>query len=177
MDYVGVLQWGVSELSGVPKVYLDLDVLSYLGGIPRDEVWKTPVARRLMSLARDGKIVIVMSMAAIEASFSRARLPEGRRRRYLHFLTRYLEGVPHEVVEPKPERVEKLADLYFEKAGVGKYENAIHIAVSVLLQADYFLTWDEQHILKESVQIKIQNLNEERGLRTPLFLKPEEFKP
>ena len=168
---------GVSELSEVPKVYLDLDVLSYLGGIPKDEVWKTPVARRLMSLARDGRIVVVMSMAAIEASFSRARLPEERRRRYLRLITSHLEGVPREVVEPKPERVEELADLYFEEAGVGKYENAIHIAVAVLLQADYFLTWDEEHILKESVQRKIRNLNEERGLRTPIFLKPEEFKP
>lgn len=52
---------GVSELSEVPKVYLDLDVLSYLGGIPKDEVWKTSVARCLMSLARDGRIVVVMS--------------------------------------------------------------------------------------------------------------------
>ena len=164
-------------MSGVPKVYLDLDVLSYLGGIPKDEAWKTPVARRLVSLARDGKIVIVMSMAAIEASFSRAHLPEEGRRRYLLLLTRYLEGVPHETVEPEPEKVEELADLYFEEAGVGKYENAIHIAVAALLQADYFLTWDEEHILKEGVQIKIQNLNEERGLKTPIFLKPEEFKP
>jgi len=164
-------------LSEVPKVYLDLDVLSYLGGIPKDEVWKTPVARRLVNLAKDGKIMIGVSMVAIEASFSRARMPEERWRRYLRLLTRYLEGVPHEVAEPKPERVEELADLYFEEAGVGKYENAIHIAVAVLLQADYFLTWDEEHILKESVQIKIQNLNTERSLKTPIFLKPEEFKP
>ena len=161
----------------VPKVYLDLDVLSYLVGIPKDEVWKTLIARRLVSLARDGRIVIMVSMAAIEASFSRAHLPEERRRRYLGLLTNYLQGVPHNVAEPKPKRVEELADLYFEEAGVGKYENAIHIAVAVLLQADYFLTWDEEHILKEGVQTKIQNLNGERGLKTPIFLKPEEFQP
>lgn len=164
-------------MSEVPKVYLDLDVLSYLGGIPKDEVWKTPVARHLVSLARDGKIMVIMSMAAIEASFSRARLPEERQRHYLQLLTSYLEAMPHEVVEPKPERVEELADLYFKEAGVGKYENAIHIAVAILLRADYFLTWDEEHILKESVKMKIQNLTEERGLKTPIFLKPEEFKP
>jgi len=63
-------------------------------------------------------------------------------------LTRYLEGVPHNIVEPKPEKVEELADLYFEEAGMGKYENAIHIAVAVLLQADYFLTWDEEQRFK-----------------------------
>ena len=80
-------------------------------------------------------------------------------------------------MEPKSERIEELADLYFEVAGVGKYENAIHIAVAVLLQVDYFLTWDEEHILKESVKKGIQNLNKERGLKTPIFLKPEEFKP
>lgn len=51
------------------KVYLSkeqsLDVLSYLGGIPKDEVWKTPIARRVVNLAGDGKIVVVMSMAAV----------------------------------------------------------------------------------------------------------------
>lgn len=165
------------RLSEVPKVYLDLDVLSYLAGIPKDEVWKTPIARRVVNLAGDGKIVVVMSMAAVEISFSRARLPEERRRRYLRLLTSYMEGVPHQVVEPKPEKIEELADLYFEVAGVGKYENAIHIAVAVLLHVDYFLTWNEEHILKESVMKRIQNLNEERGSNTPVFLRPEEFKP
>ena len=53
------------KLSEVPKVYLDLDVLSYLAGIPKDEVWKTPIARRVVNLAGDGKIVVVMSMAAV----------------------------------------------------------------------------------------------------------------
>ncbi|KPV65463.1 MAG: hypothetical protein AOA65_0067 [Candidatus Bathyarchaeota archaeon BA1] len=65
-------------------------------------------------MAGDGKIVVVMSMAAVEISFSRARLPEERRRRYLRLLTSYMEGVPHQVVEPKPEKIEELADLYFE---------------------------------------------------------------
>jgi len=167
----------VLELSAVPRVYLDLDVLSYMVGFPRDEVWKIPVARGISALARDGKIVIVMSIAAIEASFSRARLPEKRRRHYLHLLVDYLEGVPHEVMEPEPEKIGELADLYFEVAGVGKYENAIHIAVAVLSQADHFLTWDEEHILKEIVKTKIRSLNEKRGLKTPIFLKPEEFKP
>lgn len=80
-------------------------------------------------------------------------------------------------MEPKFEGIEELADLYFEVAGVGRYENAIHIAVAVLLQVDYFLTWDEEHILKESVMKGIQNLSEERGFKTPVFLKPEEFEP
>lgn len=71
----------------------------------------------------------------------------------------------------------KLADLYFGEAGVGKYENAIHIAVAVLLQVDYFLTWDEEHILKRSVKHKIKDLNERHELKTPSFLKPEQFKP
>lgn len=165
------------ELSPVPRVYLDLDVLSYLAGIPRDELWKTPVARRVVDLAKDGKVVIVMSIAAIEASFSRARLPEKRRKRYLGLLTSYLKSVPYEVLEPEPEKIEELADLYFEEGGVGKYENAMHIAVAVLLEVNYFLTWDEEHILRESIRRKIQNLNKEQGLKTPSFLKPEEFKP
>jgi len=81
-----------------------------------------------------------------------------------------MEGVPHQVVEPKPEKIEELADLYFEVAGVGKYENAIHIAVAVLLQVDYLLTWDDEHILKESVTKRIQNLNGERArIRHCLF--------
>ncbi|MDI6905111.1 MAG: hypothetical protein QMD13_06460 [Candidatus Bathyarchaeia archaeon] len=80
-------------------------------------------------------------------------------------------------MEPKPEKIEELADLYFKVAGVGKYENAIHIAVSVLLEVDCFLTLDEEHILKESVKRKVQILNAERGLKTPIFLKSEEFKP
>jgi len=167
----------VSELSEVPRVYLDLDVLSYLAGIPKDEVWKTSAARRVVEMARDGKIVIAVSMAAVEASFSRARLLEERRRRYLRLLASCLEDAPHEVVEPKPENIEKLADLYFEVADVGKYENAVHLAVAVILKADYFLTWDEEHILKESLKKKIQNINKKRGLKTPNFLKPEEFKP
>lgn len=103
-----------SELSEVPRVYLDLDVLSYLAEIPKNEVWKTLVTRRIVDLARDGKIVVAVSMAAVEASFSRARLSEERRRHYLRLLARCLESVPHEVKEPKPENIEKLADLYFE---------------------------------------------------------------
>lgn len=135
------------------------------------------MARRISNFARNGSIVVVMSTAAIEASFSRARLPVDRRRRYLRLLLDYLEGVPREVLEPKPEKVEELADLYFDVAGVDKYENAIHIAVAVLLKVDYFLTWDEEHILKRSVETKIRELNDKRGFKTPRFLKPEEFKP
>jgi len=161
----------------VPRVYLDLDVLSYMAGLPRNEVWKIPMARRIPSLARDHKVVIVVSKAAIEASFSRARLPQERTRRYLRLLLGNLEGVPHEVIEPEPERIGELADLYFDAAGVGKYENAMHIAVAVLSEVDYFLTWDEEHILKESVKTRIGELNEKRGFKTPKFLKPEEFKP
>jgi len=167
----------MSKPSEVPRVYLDLDVLSYLVGIPKNEVWKITIARRILDLARDGKIVITMSMAAVEASFSRARLSEPRRRQYLRLLASCLEDVPYERLEPKPEDIEKLADLYFEVAGVSKYENAIHIAVAVRLKVDYFLTWDEEHILKERARKEIQNINEERGLKTPNFLKPEEFKP
>ena len=135
------------------------------------------MARRISNLARNSKVVIVVSNAAIEASFSRARLPRERRRRYLRLLLGYLEGVPHEVIEPEPESVGELADLYFDVARVGKYENAMHIAVAVLSEANYFLTWDEEHILKESVKTRIRELNEKRGFKTPRFLKPEEFKP
>ncbi|MDI6905110.1 MAG: hypothetical protein QMD13_06455 [Candidatus Bathyarchaeia archaeon] len=82
-------------MSEVLKVYLDLDVLSYMAGIPKDELWKVPVARRVVDLAKNGEIVIVMSMAAVETSFSRARLPKERRRRYLCLLTECLESVPY----------------------------------------------------------------------------------
>lgn len=64
--------------------------------------------------------------------------------------------MPNEVVEPKPEKIEELAASIFEMAGVGKYENAIHIAVAVLLKVDCFLTWDEEHILKEGVKEKFK---------------------
>lgn len=92
-------------MSKVPKVYLDLDVLSYLAEIPKDELWKILATKRVVDLARVGKITIVVSMATVEASFSRARLPEERRRYYLCLLTRCLEGVPHQVSEPQPEKI------------------------------------------------------------------------
>lgn len=55
--------WGSGFLA-VPRVYLDLDVLSYMVGLPRNEVWKIPVARRISSLARNRKVVIVVSKAS-----------------------------------------------------------------------------------------------------------------
>ena len=61
----------------IPKVYVDLDVLSYMAELPTNEFEKIPMAKRVLKLADQMKIELVISMATIKTSLD-ASLRMGR---------------------------------------------------------------------------------------------------
>ena len=70
-------------MASVLKVYLDVDALSYAAGLPRDEEWKTSVMRRVINLAKEGRVQIVLSVAAIEVSVTESGILAERAEPYL----------------------------------------------------------------------------------------------
>jgi len=160
----------------LPKVYLDVDALSYASGLPRDEVWKTDVIRNVLELARQDKIQIVVSMAAVEVSITESGAPREMTELYLTAFRRFLGTIPYGSIEVDVERAIGLARIYFEGKVIMKYENAVHIAMACLAEANYFLTWNEEHLLKKKVMVKLSTLNRKLGIKTPRIIRPEDFK-
>jgi len=163
-------------MASVLKVYLDVDAFSYAAGLPKDEEWKTSVMRRVINLAKEGRVQIVLSVAAIEVSVTESGIPAGRAEPYLAAFRKYLETISYRTVEVDVERAISLARTYFAKRVITKYENAIHIAMACLAEADYFLTWNEGHLLKGKVVEKLSKLNQRLGIKTPRIVRPEDFR-
>jgi len=48
--------------------------------------------------------------------------------------------------------------------------------MACLAEADYSLTWNEEHLLKGKVVEKLSKLNQSLGIKTPRIVKPEDFR-
>lgn len=160
----------------VPKVYFDVDALSYAAALPKDETWKTDIIRKVVKLAEKGKVRIIVSVAALETSIAESGIPPEKAADYIGRFRNYLSTIPHRTAEVDIGEVMKLARAYVFEGAVKKYENALHAAMACLAGADYFLSWDEEHLLKRKVMEKVTKVNERFGLKTPKMMKPEKFK-
>jgi len=163
-------------MASLLRVYLDVDALSYASGLPKDEVWKTDVIRRVLEPARQGKIQIVVSIAAVEVSITESGAPREMTEFYLIAFRRFLGTIPYRTVEVDVERAIGLARTYLRDKVIMKYENAVHIAMACLAEADYFLTWNEEHLLKKKAMVKLSILNRKLGIKTPKIIRPEDLK-
>lgn len=159
----------------IPKIYLDLDVLSYAAGLPEED-GKFEVAKKVVGLARKEAIKLVISWTAIRTSLRLSEIPREAQQFYEEVFRKSLEYIPHETFEPKPNDVEKLAHEYYQEA-IRKFENAFHVAVASLAGADYLLSWDEEHLVKRNVTRKVSKINLRRGLKELKIMKPENFIP
>lgn len=161
----------------IPRVYVDLDVLSYMAELPTNEFEKIPIAKRIAKLANQMKIELVISMAAVkaslDASLSMGRL-SGEKHEYLQGQFKaVVEKVRHLSLEIDLMKAEELARKY-RGIGVAKAENRVHLACATLCEVDYFLTWDEEHILRRKDEIK--EFNRREGLKIFEIIKPQDLK-
>jgi len=160
----------------IPRVYVDLDVLSYMAELPTNEFEKIPMAKGILKLADQMKIELVISMAAIKTSLD-ASLGMGRlsRERYVYLLREFravTEKVRHITLEINLVKAEELVDKY-KSVGVAKAENRMHLACATLCEVDYFLTWDEEHILARKGEIK--EFNRREGLKIFEIRRPQDL--
>jgi len=160
----------------IPRVYVDLDVLSYMAELPANEFEKVPMARRILELADQRKIELVISMAAVKASLNFSlRMGRLTRERYGYLLREFravIKRVRHLTLEIDLVKAEELADEY-RGIGIAKAENRAHLACATLCEVDYFLTWDEEHILGRRDEIK--ELNRREGLKVFEIMRPQDL--
>ena len=82
------------------------------------------------------------------------------------------EKVRHLTLEIDLVKAEELANKY-KSIGVAKAENRTHLACATLCEVDYFLTWDEEHILARKDEIK--ELNRREGLKIFDIMRPQDL--
>jgi hypothetical protein len=164
----------------MPKVYLDLDVLNFasrseeeIADEPEENVRKWRIAREILDRARRGEIELVVSWATVRASLTFSGLPEHEIERFDAIFRKAIEDVPYIAYEPDPAEMEKLARRYIRK--IRKGENALHVASASLMGADFFLSWDETHIIRKDVTEEISGINKEAGLKELKIIKPDDF--
>lgn len=78
---------------------------------------------------------------------------------------------------PANEEVKKLADTYFVAISLPERArlDAFHLALAVWHQLDYLLSWNCKHIVSARVRKIVQELNQQRGLTTPIICTPTEL--
>jgi hypothetical protein len=54
--------------------------------------------------------------------------------------------------------------------------DVLHIAVAVAYEVDYLVTWNCKHLANAIVQRRLQKLNAQRGLQTPILVTPEQLR-
>jgi hypothetical protein len=77
---------------------------------------------------------------------------------------------------PEPKEVEKLAPIYKQLLNIpeGAKIDAFHLAISVLAEMDYVLSWNFKH-MGVAAHGKLLRYNDAHGLKTPLLITPEAF--
>jgi hypothetical protein len=58
-----------------------------------------------------------------------------------------------------------------EKAKV----DAVHLAVAVVYEMDYLLTWNCKHLAHGEIRMKLHRYNAENGLHEPMIVTPQEL--
>lgn len=73
------------------------------------------------------------------------------------------------------ERVEQTVRAYQEGLGLGRdaWLDIVHLAFASANRLDYLLTWNFKHLANGHVIKRLQGVNRELGLETPLVLTPE----
>ena len=80
---------------------------------------------------------------------------------------------------PMTADVGQLVSVYQARLGLGSNAmvDIFHIAMAVTHQIDYLVTWNLRHLANAVVIRRLQRLNEELGVWTPLIVTPQELGP
>ena len=106
------------------------------------------------------------------------------------------EYILHEISRGNPEQVEKrlksvegleilegnqeiidLAGIYLEKLDIPERSqlDAFHIAIGSYFRIDYILSWNFKHIANARISRKLQELNQELRIKSPILCSPSEL--
>jgi hypothetical protein len=85
-----------------------------------------------------------------------------------------IKGIP---MLDLPDEVFDLAKKYLKTVQIPRRSqlDAFHIAAAVVNRMDYILSWNFHHIANVFVKEKIQKINHEIGVDTPVICTPEEL--
>ncbi|MEN8254065.1 MAG: type II toxin-antitoxin system VapC family toxin [Verrucomicrobiota bacterium] len=78
---------------------------------------------------------------------------------------------------PLSDETTRLAEVYCRVLGLpaSAGTDAVHLAVSVLNNVDFLVSWNCRHIANGHIIKRIQSENLERGLATPVICTPDEL--
>ncbi len=153
----------------MPSVYLETTIFGYLASRPTRNLivaghqrltraWWTTRAKQF-----DLRVstLVIEEIAAGDPRSARARL-------------KFTAGIP--VVEMTASAID-LADTYRTRLPLPPRaaRDALHIALAVVHELDYLLTWNCAHIANGHVILRLQLLNRKRKRTTPVILTPEEL--
>ena len=73
--------------------------------------------------------------------------------------------------------VRTLAEVYFEATNVPESArtHSLHLAVAAMHGMDYLVTWNCRHIANGHVRRTVRDINDARGIATPVICTPEEL--
>ena len=144
------------------RVYVDTSVF---GGV-HDEEFARP-SRRFFERLKAGQFTMLVSASAV-AELRRA--PERVRAVYQDIGREHLEFVPFD------DEVKGLSDAYIAAGvvGVGRREDANHVAAASVAGADIMLSWNFEHIVRYDRVQKFNGVNVLKGYRPLAIVSPLE---
>jgi len=159
----------VNQLDDRPRLYLETTIPSYLAARPSRDlivVAHQQVTRDWWDQARDS-FEIYISPAVINELESGD--PEAAARR--------LDYVSEIQIVPLTEEAIQLQSEYRDWLGLpGNAElDLLHLAISVVHEMDYLLTWNCRHLANGIIIRRLQTENVLLGYKTPIILTPDEL--
>jgi hypothetical protein len=153
----------------MPSVYVETTIPSYLTAAPsRDLIVaaQQQITRDWWSTAKE-RFELFVSEAVLQEI--RAGDPQMASRRM-----EIVSGLP---VLDVTREVDSLVEVYQGRLGLPDRArpDVVHIAVSVVYELDYLLTWNCAHIANGHVIRRLMRVNDELGRFTPLLLTPDQL--
>lgn len=152
------------QTRGKVKVYLDTSVISALFDKTNPE--RRSLTRAFFQIASGFDVYISeITMAEIE------RTPDSELREKMRSMASALP------VLALSDEVERLAAEYVRRGAVPESysEDAYHIAVAVINEMDYFLSWNYRHLVRKKTRDVVRTVNNLYGLKQIEIMTPAEL--
>lgn len=152
-----------------PKIYIESTIPGYLTARPSRDIIK--LARQRLTRAWWREI-----LPAVDPVISGFVLQEIRRGDPDAARRREAAIAGFEILDESP-LVEEIAGLLIKKLHVPKkaHLDAYHLAISVVYQVDYVLSWNFDHIVGAPVRRTFAEIGRELDLVMPTLASPEDF--
>ena len=146
------------------KIYIETSVIGFL--FARDAPEKMLITKQFFKSLRDKQpFISELVLEEIEQS------PEAKRRLLIKSIKKYKL-----MVLKSSDEAERLAQEYVRNNIVPRkyYNDALHIALTVVNKMDVLVSWNMQHIVKLKTIIGVKEINKKLGYGEILILNPEE---